>query len=178
MRPEEEWYQLEQTAVPAAPVDWRAIFAIVDSKGRLVDLTGDRPKKHPIPGAHKIHPGMASIGWYMSGKLANFDDGTSKGRPGTQIPGGDIYGGWRGLVVACDIDRSTVIRCRRLLRKAGWIRLTRPAGLDGQPRTHSNIYQLTIPHMYCEFSAGQAIAAGADLPLAGDLPIRGRHARV
>jgi hypothetical protein len=177
MRPEDEWFELEAAAVAAGPVDWRAIFECVDRRGRLVDRTGEQEIRHRIPGAHPVSPGMASIGWYMAGKLANFDDGTRAGRPGSKIPGGDIYGGWRRLTVACDLHKATVIRCRRQLRQAGWIRLTRPAGLDGMPRGFSSVYQLTIPHMYGEFTAARLMPA-TDIALAGDVLIpRGRHAR-
>jgi hypothetical protein len=176
MRLEDEWFEMEQAAVPATPEHWRAVFECVDRRGRLIDRTGEQEVKNRIPGAHPVNPGMASIAWYLSGK-ANWDDGARLGRPGSRIAGGDIYGGWRRLAVACDLHKATVIRCRRQLRQAGWIRLTRPAGLDGMPRTFSNVYQLTIPHVYEDFTAQRLLPPGQDVPLAGDLPVsRGRHA--
>jgi hypothetical protein len=166
MRPEAEWFDAEKTAVPASTADWRAVFECIDSRGRFVDRTGDREIRHKVRGAAKICPGMASIGWYLWTR-ANHGDG------------GSIYGGWRRLSDACDLDRSTVFRCRTKMRKAGWLRLVRAAGQDGMPRSFANVYELTIPFLYTDY-IGQLrqFPTPADSPAAGDLPLppyRGRH---
>lgn len=172
MRRELEWKELEALAVPAGPADWRRVFEVVDRKGRYVDRTGELEVRHEIPGAHQISAPMAAIAWYMKDR-ANFDDGTRAGRPGSKIPGGDIYGGHSRLAVACDLHQRTAKKACALLRAAGWIRVTRPGGLYGIPATAPSIYQLTIPHLYGEFLARlhgvPQAAAPAD-------PRRGRHA--
>lgn len=173
MRRELEWKELEALATPAAPADWRPVFALVDRKGRYVDRTGELEVRHKIPGAHQIVASMAAVAWYMSWR-ANFDDGTRAGRPGSRVPGGDIYGGAGRLAVACDLHQRTAKRACAQLREAGWIRVTRPGGLYGIPATAPSVYQLTIPHLYGEFLARlygvPQAAAAADTR-------RGRHAR-
>lgn len=172
MRREREWFELEALAVPAAPAEWRRVFELVDRRGRYIDRTGEIEVRHEIPGAHRVSGPMADVGWYMSWR-ANFDDGTRAGKSGSKVPGGDVYGGAARLAVACKVHRQTAkVACARL-RAAGWIRVTRQAGLYGIPATVPNIYQLTIPHLYGEFLArlyGVPQAAAAD-------PRRGRHAR-
>lgn len=173
MRREQEWHELEALAAPAGPADWRRVFELVDRHGRYVDRTGELEVRHEIPGAHQIVASMAAVGWYMSWR-ANFDDGTRQGKPGSKIPGGDIYGGAGRLAVACDLHQRTAKRACVQLREAGWIRVTRLGGLYGIPATAPSIYQLTIPHLYGEFLARlhgmPQAAAPAD-------PRRGRHAR-
>jgi hypothetical protein len=173
MRRELEWKELEALAAPAGPADWRRVFELVDRGGRYIDRTGEAEVRHEIRGAHKLTGPMADIGWYMSWR-ANFDDGTRAGRPGSQVPGGNIYGGAARLAVACKVHRQTAKTACQFLRAAGWIRVTRQAGLYGIPATVPNIYQLTIPHLYGEFLARLHGVPGA--AAAADLS-RGRHAR-
>jgi len=164
MRPETDWFDAEENAIPAAPADWRAVFECIDSRGRFVDRTGELEIRHRVRGAEKVTPGMASVGWYLWSR-ANYGDGAR------------IYGGWRRLSDACDIDRATVFRARKGLRRAGWIRLVRAAGQEGMPRSFSNVYQLTIPALYAAYMEHlRLVPQPADSPAAGDLPLpRGRH---
>lgn len=150
----------------SGPGDWTRLFESIDRHGQYVRRQKGRPEERfTVPGGEPISKTMKLVGLAFAG-WADYKTG------------GDIFGGWRRLVVATSMSRASVNRARGRLRAAGWVELVTEAGQELLPRTWSNVYQLTIPPAYVRFREELLIAADPDHPDAGDLDRpRGRHAR-